>query len=463
MLVAASMVLLMTAPGLALFYGGMSRAKSVLNMMMMSFASLGVVGVVYVLWGWSMSYGDSWASADGSTGKDFLGLFASPFQNFGLSNLDPYNYVFVGFQMTFAVITAALISGAIADRVKFSAWLVFLPLWVTLSYFPLAHMVWGGGFLTWADGDGLAGMLFGSTDGVPNVAPIDYAGGTVVHINAGIAGLVLVLLIGKRLGFGKEPMKPHNLTLTMIGAGLLWFGWFGFNVGSLVSPNGYPADVDPDAFLAQFGQETGLVWVNTTVATCAAMLGWLLVEKIRDKHATSLGAASGVVAGLVAITPACGALTPVGSIILGLVAGVLCSLAVGLKYKFKYDDSLDVVGVHLVGGLVGTIGVGFLAAPTAATSAIPEGLLYGGGAKLLVLQVVCALFAMLWSAVATLIVGLLIKYTLGWRIKDEDEVEGIDTVEHGESAYDLVGASGARRGLSGHVLASEPATEGVKA
>jgi Amt family ammonium transporter len=456
MLVSASLVLLMTAPGLALFYGGMSRSKSVLNMMMMSFSALAVVGVVYVLWGWNMTYGDSYADADGGTGKEILGLFANPFHNFGISNLDPANYVYVAFQLTFAVITAALISGAIADRVKFSAWLVFLPLWVTLSYFPLAHMVWGGGFLTWADGDGLAGLLFGSTDGVPNVAPIDYAGGTVVHINAGVAGLVLVLLIGKRLGFGKEPMKPHNLTLTMIGAGLLWVGWYGFNVGSLVF-----GSTDEEAMLAQYTTETGLVWLNTTVAACAAILGWLVVEKVRDGKGTSLGAASGVVAGLVAVTPACGALTPVGAILLGLAAGALCALAVGLKYRFGYDDSLDVVGVHLVGGIVGTVGIGLLAAPTAATEAIPEGLLYGGGLKLLGIQVATALFAILWSAVATVLIGLLIKATLGWRVDGEAEVEGIDFAEHGESAYELGTATGARRGLTGGpaVLAGTKDTE----
>jgi Amt family ammonium transporter len=448
----------------------MSRSKSVLNMMMMSFSALAVVGIVYVLWGWSMSYSDSYADADGNTGGEFLGLFASPFANFGISDVDPANYVFIAFQLTFAVITAALISGAIADRVKFSAWLVFLPLWVTLSYFPLAHMVWGGGFLTWADGDGLAGLLFGSTDGAPNVAPIDYAGGTVVHINAGVAGLVLVMLIGKRLGFGKEPMKPHNLVLTMIGAGLLWVGWFGFNVGSIVF-----GSTEEEAMLAQYTTETGLVWLNTTLAACAAILGWLLVEKIRDGKGTSLGAASGVVAGLVAVTPACGALTPIGAIVLGVVAGVLCSLAVGLKHRFGYDDSLDVVGVHLVGGLVGTIGIGFLAAPTAATAAIPEGLLYGGSYKLLVVQLATALFAMFWSAIATLVIGLLIKATIGWRIHEEHEVDGIDFAEHGEAAYDFSPTTGsARRGLTGGptVLAGTAATpsateskdtEGVKA
>jgi Amt family ammonium transporter len=415
MLMASSLVLMMTTPGLALFYGGMSRSKSVLNMMMMSFSALGVVGIVYALWGWSMSYSTTYAGADGATGKEIGMLFSSPFAQFGLENTDPANYIFVAFQLTFAVITAALISGAIADRVKFSSWLVFLPLWVTLSYFPLAHQVWGGGFLSAAEG-GLSAMIFGTTDGVASVAPIEYAGGSVVHINAGMAGLVLAILIGVRRGFGKEPMKPHNLTLTMIGAGLLWFGWFGFNVGSIVN-------------LDDFTTETALVWLNTTLATCAAMLGWLVVEKIRDGKGTSLGAASGVVAGLVAITPACGNLSPLGSIVLGVVAGSGCAMAVGLKYRFGYDDSLDVVGVHLVGGLIGTIGIGFLATT--------GGLLYGDGVKQLVIQTLVALYAILWSGAATLIIGLAIKYSLGWRIAEEDEVEGIDFVEHGESAYDL--------------------------
>jgi Amt family ammonium transporter len=257
------------------------------------------------------------------------------------------------------------------------------------------------------------------------VAPIDYAGGTVVHINAGVAGLVLALLLGRRLGFGKEPMKPHNLTLTMIGAGLLWFGWFGFNVGSIVNLDDYTT-------------ETGLVWLNTTLATCAAMMGWLLVEKIRDGHATSLGAASGAVAGLVAITPACGNLVPWSSMVLGLVAGGVCALAVGLKYRFGYDDSL---GVHLVGGLIGTIGVGFLASNDG-------GLLTGGGAKQLVVQVLVAVFAMVWSGVATLVVGLGIKAAIGLRLPEEDEVDGIDFAEHGEAAYDLTTGGGAARRTS---------------
>jgi ammonium transporter, Amt family len=436
MLISSCLVLMMTTPGLALFYGGMSRSKSVLNMMMMSFSALGVVGIVYALWGWSMTYSSvPWAAADADNpGWEVAKLFASPFDQFGLSDTLPTNYVFVAFQLTFAVITAALISGAVADRVKFSAWMVFLPVWVTLSYFPLAHQVWGGGFLSNVEG-GLSALTFGVTDGLANVAPIDYAGGTVVHINAGVAGLVLALLIGVRRGFGREPMKPHNLTLTMIGAGLLWFGWFGFNAGSIVFTS-----TEESEMIAQFTTETGLVWLNTTLATCAAMLGWLLVEKLRDGKGTSLGAASGVVAGLVAITPACGALSPLGSMGLGTAAGALCALAVGLKYRFGYDDSLDVVGVHLVGGLVGTIGIGFLSTTT--------GLLYGEGLRQLVVQAMVALYAMAWSGIATLVVGLAIRATIGWRIHEEDEVEGIDFTEHGESAYDLTGAGGARRTTS---------------
>ena len=432
MLVATSLVLMMITPALALFYGGMSRSKSVLNMMMMSFTALGIGGIVYVLWGWSMSFGS----------EDVGMLFANPFELFGLDGVGGQDYIFVGFQMTFAVITAALISGAVADRLKFSAWVMFVPLWLTLSYFPIAHMVWGGGFLGTAK-DGISGLLF-DLDPVP----IDYAGGTVVHINAGMAGLVLAILLGKRLGFGKEPMKPHNLTLTMIGAGMLWFGWFGFNVGSIVF-----AGESPEADATQFLSETSLVWLNTTVATCAAMLGWLLIERLRDGKATSLGAASGIVAGLVAITPACGSLSPVGSIVLGLVAGGVCALAVGLKYRLGYDDSLDVVGVHLVGGLVGTIGAGFLA-----TSG---GLLYGDGAKQLVLQVLVALGAVVWSGLATLIVGLLIKYTIGLRIDEEGEVDGIDFLEHGESAYELSSGGGARRTPGLNATASATTKEGA--
>ncbi|NLG56408.1 MAG: ammonium transporter [Rhodococcus sp.] len=419
MLMSASLVLLMT-PGLAFFYGGMSRKKSVLNMMMMSFGAMAVIAVIYVLWGWSMSYG----SGDDSIG----GFFNNPFEQFGLNGTltdsdgnflltdGIPNAVLVGFQMTFAIITVALISGAIADRVKFGTWLVFAGIWVTLVYFPLAHMVWGGGFLSHSE-NSLASMIFGTTevDGetVASVAPIDFAGGTVVHINAGIAALVLALVVGKRTGFGKTAFRPHNLPFVMLGAALLWFGWFGFNAGSALGAN----------------ESAGLAWVNTTVATAAAILGWLLTERIRDGHATSLGAASGTVAGLVAITPAAGSLSPVGSIALGAVAGVLAALAVGLKYKLGYDDSLDVVGVHLVAGLWGTVAIGALATD--------GGFLYGGDFKLLVIQIAIALFALLFTAVLTTAIAFALK-PLGWRISKDDEARGIDETEHAETAYDLV-------------------------
>lgn len=403
MLTSASLVLLMT-PGLAFFYGGMSRAKSVLNMMMMSFGVMGVVGVIYVLWGWSMSYAES------SIG----GIFGNPFEQFGLAGAildESGGYVMadglpvivdVGFQVTFAIITTALISGALAERVKFSTWLVFTGLWVTLAYFPMAHMVWGGGLLS--DAGPFASIA----------EPVDFAGGTVVHINAGVAALVLALVIGKRKGFGSEPMRPHNLPFVMLGAALLWFGWFGFNAGSAYGADGL----------------AGLAWVNTTTATAAAICGWLIVEKIRDGHATSLGAASGIVAGLVAITPAAGSLSPVGSIALGAIAGMLCALAVGLKFKLGYDDSLDVVGVHLVGGLVGTVLIGFLATD--------GGLFYGGSVSLLIVQIIIALVAIVFSGVVTLVIALILKATMGWRVPEADEVTGIDSAEHGETAYEPI-------------------------
>ena len=408
MLVATALVLMMTTPALALFYGGMTRSKSVLNMMMMSYVAMGVVGIVYVLWGWSMSFGPT----------DVGGIFANPFSLFGLDGVEWGSYVAVCFQMTFAVITAALISGAIADRVKFSAWVVFLPLWVTLSYFPLAHMVWGGGWIS------------------EHLHAQDYAGGTVVHINAGVAGGVLALIIGRRIGFRKEAMRPHNLTLTMIGAGLLWFGWYGFNVGSIVFSAGDGGAKDT----AQFMTETGVTFLNTTIATMAAMLGWLLVEKLLHGKATSLGAASGIVAGLVAITPSCGAVSVVGAIAIGAIAGGACAWAVGLKYKLNLDDSLDVVGVHLVGGILGTVLIGLFS-----TSKAPggvDGLFYGGGLKSLGEQAGAAGVAIVWTAFFTALIGLAIKYTIGWRLDEDSEVEGIDFTEHGESAYDLDGRSG---------------------
>jgi Amt family ammonium transporter len=413
MLTAASLVLLMT-PGLAFFYGGMVRGKSVLNMMMMSFGSIGVVSLIWVLYGYS-----------GTFGTDIGGIIGNPADWFGLAGMtDADSLMFgmgvpalvaVGYQATFAIITVALISGAIADRTKFSTWLVFTAVWVTLVYIPVAHMVWGGGLL---GADGITSGL--ST-------PIDFAGGTVVHINAGVAGLVLALVIGKRRGFAKEPMRPHNLPFVMLGAALLWFGWFGFNAGS------------------EFGADavSGRAWLNTLVATAVAMLGWLLTEKIRDGHATSLGAASGVVAGLVAVTPAAAAVDTFGAIAIGLVAGILCALAVGLKYKFGYDDSLDVVGVHLVGGLVGTVLIGFFSTDSNSTwypDGALNGLFYGGGVTQLGTQIIAALVAVVFSGVVTLIIALVLKAAMGWRISDEAEVGGVDLAVHGETAYETLGA-----------------------
>jgi Amt family ammonium transporter len=429
MLVATLLVLMMTTPALALFYGGMSRSKSVLNMMMMSYITMGIVGIVYVLWGWSESFSDGF-SGDGK-------LFADPFELFGLRDVATSDYIYVMFQLTFAVITAALISGAIADRVKLSSWVVFLPLWVTLSYFPLAHMVFGGG---------LIGGKIGAQD---------YAGGTAVHINAGVAGLVLALIIGRRVGWPRDPSRPHNLTLTMLGAGLLWVGWYGFNVGSIV-----PAALgDADFDTAQFYAETGRTFANTTVATMAAMLAWLLIERFLHGKATTLGAASGIVAGLVAITPACGAVDIVGAIAIGAVAGAVCAWAVGLKYRFRLDDSLDVVGVHLVGGIVGTLLIGLFS--TSAGAGGVDGLLYGGGFSSLGDQTLGVLVAIAWSGFFTAIIGLAVKYTLGWRISEEDEVNGIDLAQHGETAYDLHTGLGGSSGTS--VLAQSTVTEGVNA
>ena len=437
MLVATALVLMMTTPALALFYGGMSRSKSVLNMMMMSYVSLAVVGIVFVLWGWSMG---GWDNGFGN-GK----LISNPFTQWGLEGVSWTWYVAMAFQLTFAAITAALISGAIADRVKLSSWIVFLPIWVTLCYFPVAHNVWAGGWLS---------------DKLP---ALDYAGGTVVHINAGIAGLVLALVIGPRIGFMKEPMRPHNLTLTMIGAGLLWFGWYGFNVGSIVFSAADGAEKDT----AQFMSETGVTFVNTTIATMAAMLAWLAMERIVHGKATSLGAASGIVAGLVAITPACGAVNTTGALVVGAAAGALCALAVSLKFRIRMDDSLDVVGVHLVGGLVGTLLIGIVGtdkSPVGVDGFFPEGtngLLYGGNLTLLGHQAGAALFTIVWTGALTTIIAFAIKFTIGWRVGEDEEVDGIDFAEHGETAYDLHTTSG---GLSKpSVLAGSMAKEGVSA
>lgn len=418
-LTSASLVMLMT-PGLALFYGGMVRAKSVLNMMMMSFGALALISVLWVLYGYSMAFGEDIGA----------GLLGDPLQYVGLRGLmsdDPEAALpamaFVGFQAVFAIITVALISGAIADRAKFGTWMIFSGIWASLVYFPVAHWVFD--FTLTDDAD-----VVTHTGGwiANNLAAIDFAGGTAVHINAGVAGLALAIVLGKRAGWRRDPMRPHNLTLVMIGAGLLWFGWFGFNAGSAVAAN----------------NTASVVWVNTLVATGAAAMAWLLTEKFRDGHPTSLGAASGVVAGLVAITPACSSVSPIGAILIGLVAGVLCALAVGLKYKLGYDDSLDVVGVHLVGGLWGTLAIGFLA--TAEAPAGVDGLFYGGGVDQLWRQAVGAFAVLLFSFVLTLAIGFLLEKTIGFRLDEEDEMAGIDNAEHAETGYDLGNLTSSLRG-----------------
>ncbi|HEX6937474.1 MAG TPA: ammonium transporter [Actinomycetes bacterium] len=422
-LTSAALVLLMT-PGLALFYGGMVRAKSVLNMMMMSFGALGLISVLWVLYGYTLAFGND--VGGGLLGNlDFAGLE-------GLLAADPLGGVegeaagipplaFVGFQAVFAIITVALISGAIADRAKFGSWMVFAGLWATVVYFPVAHWVFSFDGYTAEIGGWIANDL----------KAIDFAGGTAVHINAGAAGLALALVLGKRIGFGKEPIRPHNLTLVMVGAGLLWFGWFGFNAGSALGA----------------GSIASVAWINTLVATAAAALAWLATEKLRDGHATSLGAASGVVAGLVAITPACSAVNPVGAIALGAVAGVLCALAVGLKYTFGYDDSLDVVGVHLVGGIVGTLLIGVLG--TSKAPAGVDGLLYGGGVDQLWRQGVAAGAVAVFSFVLAYLIGTAIEKTVGFRVDEEAEITGVDLVTHAESAYELGSVTGGGYRASG--------------
>ena len=408
-LTSASLVLLMT-PGLALFYGGMVRAKSVLNMMMMSFGAIALIGVLWVIYGYSLAFGDDIGGGLLGNPADFFGLA-------GLMSEDSLVFTvpsmaFVGFQAVFAIITVALISGAIADRAKFGAWMVFAGVWATIVYFPVAHWVFAFDGAT--AGEGSTGGWIANRLGA-----LDFAGGTAVHINAGAAALALALVLGKRVGFGREPLRPHNLPLVMLGAGLLWFGWFGFNAGSALGANGIAA----------------VAWVNTLAATAAAVLGWLALEKVRDGHATSLGAASGVVAGLVAITPAANSVSPIGAIIIGAIAGALCALAVGLKYKLGYDDSLDVVGVHLVGGLVGTILIGILA--TADAPAGVDGLLYGGGADQLWRQAVGAFAVLAFSFVLTLILAKVIDLVMGFRIPEEAEVGGVDLATHAESGYEL--------------------------
>ncbi|MBY6437124.1 ammonium transporter [Rhodococcus kroppenstedtii] len=420
-LASAAMVLLMT-PGLAFFYGGMVRAKSVLNMMMMSLSAIGVVWVLWVLYGYSMVFGES------SLG----GWIGDPRQFAGLTELVGGTYsagsgpvdiplvgtvpalVFVAFQAGFAMVTVALVSGAVADRMRFVPWVVFAGVWATLVYFPVAHWVFALDGLTARTGGWIANEL----------RAIDFAGGTAVEINAGAAGLALALVVGKRRGWPREAMRPHNLPAVMVGAGLLWFGWFGFNAGSSLAADGVAA----------------VALINTMGAGAVSMVAWLVVEKIRDGKATSFGAASGVVAGLVAITPSCTAVTPIGALGVGAAAGVACALAIGLKYRFGYDDSLDVVGVHLVGGVVGTLMIGLLA-----SSSMPpgvDGLLYGGGLAQLGRQAVAVVVVLTYSFVVTAAIAAAVKLTIGVRADPQHEVDGIDEHEHAESAYEFASTHG---------------------
>ncbi len=407
-LFSAAFVLLMT-PGLAFFYGRLVKAKSVVSMMMLSFGSLGLVAVLWILYGYAITFSNEgvgdFVGIDGIIGINLanIGLSAAVADAAAPALAFP-ELAFVSFQATFAIITVALISGAIADRAKFGAWMVFAGLWATLVYFPVASWVFNFTLdenLAVVDGGWI----------VYNLGAIDFAGGTAVHINAGAAALALAIVLGKRFGFSKGIMQPHNVPLTLIGAALLWFGWFGFNAGSELAADGVAA----------------LAFVNTIAAPAAAMLGWIAIEKLKHGKGTSVGAASGVVAGLVAITPACAVLDPIWAIVLGLVAGVLCALAIDLKFNLGFDDSLDVVGIHLAGGIIGTLWIGLFGNGV--------GLFFGHGFDQLIAQAVGAGAVLIYSFVVALIIGFAIEKTMGFRVKAEDEIAGIDTVVHGELAY----------------------------
>ena len=408
-LIAAALVLLMT-PGLAFFYGGLVKAKSVISMMMMSFGALGLIAVLWALYGYAIAF----PAAEGTVFPWSIDTGA-----FGLTNLleAPEGaafppLAFVAFQATFAIITVALVSGAIADRAKFGSWMIFAGIWATVVYFPVASWVFNFGLAE--DGSfAYGGWLTHGLQDVFGVGTIDFAGGTAVHINAGAAALALALVLGKRVGFAKGVSVPHNPPFVLLGAGLLWFGWFGFNAGSELAADNTAA----------------LAFVNTIVAPAAALLAWLVVEKIRDGKPTSVGAASGAVAGLVAITPACGSLTPGWAIVLGIIAGAVCALAVDLKFKLGFDDSLDVVGIHLVGGLIGTLYLGFFANGS--------GLIYSGSFTQLLVQAIAAFSVMIYSFVLAYGIAFVIQKSIGFRITSEDEIAGVDTVVHGEEGYVL--------------------------
>ena len=397
-LASAALVLFMT-PGLALFYGGMVRSKNVLAMLMQNFFAMGIVTVLWVAFGYSLAFGD--AGNAGLLGNfDFVGL--KDITPSSVSGTIP-TMAFIAFQLTFAVITPALITGAIADRMRWPAWVGFITVWSIAVYLPVAHWVFAGGWLA-------------------DRGALDFAGGTVVHINAGAAALALTVLLGKRRGWPKKPMPPHSLPLTLLGTGILWFGWFGFNAGSALAANGVAAQ----AFL------------NTFVAAATAMLGWLVVERLKSGHATTLGAASGAVAGLVAITPCAGFVGGMAPVIIGAIAGAVCFLAIGLKVRFRYDDSLDVVAVHLVGGVIGSVLLG-LFADASVNPAGRDGAFLGGGWGLFGEQVLAVVVVLVFSFVVSLLIGLLLKALLpkGIRVSEEDEEVGLDLSQHSENGYVL--------------------------
>jgi Amt family ammonium transporter len=400
-LMSTALVLFMTI-GLALFYGGMVRGKNVLGMLMQNLIAMGVLAILWAVVVFSIAFGDSgnggWiGNLDYAFLKD-VGLGAGGGEFFSFLTI-PF-ILFCAFQMTFAIITPALITGATADRLKFGSYVVFISVWLILVYGPVAHWVFAGGWLA-------------------EMGALDFAGGAVVHINAGAAALALVLLIGKRKGYPNTPMPPHSLPLTMIGTGILWFGWAGFNAGSALAADGVAA----------------VALMNTFLAASAAMLGWLVVERIKEGHATTLGAMSGAVAGLVAITPCAGFVGGMAPIYIGGLAGVLCCLALGIKKAFKFDDSLDVVAVHLVGGLVGSILLGFFADSAINAVVTNEGVFLGGGTDLLVDQLVASGVTLGFSFVATLIIAKAIDLTMGLRVDEAAEDEGLDISQHAETAY----------------------------
>ncbi|GHF04298.1 ammonium transporter [Amycolatopsis deserti] len=416
LLASAALVMLMT-PGLALFYGGMVRSRSVLNVMMLTFVCLAAVGVVWLLFGYSLAFGNSTGGLIGDF--SLAGLHGLGDATVGPEGHKTPLLAFAVFQMMFAVITVALLVGAVAERARFWPWLLFVVVWVTLVYIPLAHWVFAFDGFQAPTGGWIANKLHA----------LDFAGGTAVEVNSGAAAIALALVIGKRHGWPRQAPRPHNLPFVMFGAGLLWFGWFGFNAGSALGASAVAATS----------------FVNTTVAAATAVVGWLVVEQIRDGKPTTLGAASGAVAGLVGITPGCGYVEPLGAAAIGVVAGVVCSLAIGLKYKLGLDDSLDVLAVHGIGGFTGMLLIGLFAS-RGANSAGADGLFYGGGLDQLWRQAVATFAALGYSLVVTLVIAWVIHRALGLRADRESELDGIDEAEHAESAYDLA-VHPSRRGV----------------